>query len=42
MADTATEIKAILTDLAYKLLDGETEIDVMGDALDLIKQEVGY
>ncbi len=43
MADTAAEIKSILDGMYRQIALGEvSEADAMDDAIDLIKQEVGY
>ena len=41
MADTAAEIKAIITGM-YDNMKEVDELDALSDAMDLIKQEVGY
>lgn len=43
MADTAAEIKSILDSMYRQIMLGEvTEEEAMCDAIDHIKQEVGY
>jgi len=43
MSNTEQEIKSILEGMRQNIDSGEvTEFDGMSDAIDLIKQEVGY